>query len=480
MKKHILAYILLSLVTTGIYAQDTWDLRRCVDYAIANGISVKQADVAQRIAALSTKLYRAQVYPSLSFNTQGGIRLGRSIDPTTNQYTTSNVFFQSYGLSSGVNLFNFFSNRNNIKAAELSEQADKNFLASAQNDISLSVANYYLNYLLSLETANAAKLKMSLTRQQLDNTRKLVDAGSMPELNAAQLEAQMATDSSSYINAKGTAEQNKINLMGALSLDMATPFEVSIPDVGRIPLEPITQLQPGDVYDAARSNQPKQRYDSLNIAAQEYKVKSARGAMYPTLSAFGQLSSNYASTYQNYFQSYSPTGKYDTLGVVPINGNNYYALTPGYTSSVKTSKIGYFKQVGDINFSQAFGVSLNIPIANNRQLRTSYENAKLQLENYRLTRKQDDITLQSNIYLAYSSAVSSLESYNASVKAHKTQQYAYDLAKKRYELGVLSTIDFILTENNLFTAEVNELSARYNYVFRMKILEFYKGQGVRL
>lgn len=476
MRKYIFACILLT-VSTGIYAQDTWDLRRCVDYAIANGISVKQADVQARIAALNTQFSRAAVYPSLSFNTQAGVRSGRSIDPTSNQYTTNSVFFQSYGLSSNATLFNFFSIQNNIKATAAAQEASKSFADAARNDISLSVANYYLNYLLSLETTNAAKLKVDLTRQQLANTRKLVDAGSMPELNAAQLEAQLATDSSSYITAKGTAEQNKISLMGALSLDLNTPFEVSIPDVDKIPLEVIAELQPAEVYSMARGTQPKQRYDSLNIIAQGYKVKSAKAAMYPTLSAFAQLSSNYASTYRE-FAGYAPTGKFDTLGVVPVNGTNYYALTPGYNTF--TTKPSYFKQVGDINFNQAFGVSLNVPIFNNRQLKTNYEQAKLALENYKLTQKQDDITLQSNIYQAYSSAVSSLESYNASVKAHKTQQYAYDLSKKRYELGVLSTIDFILTENNLFTAQVNELSARYNYVFRMKILEFYKGQGVKL
>lgn len=445
MRKYIFACILLT-VSTGIYAQDTWDLRRCVDYAIANGISVKQADVQARIAALNTQLSRAAVYPNLSFNTQAGVRSGRSIDPTSNQYTTNGVFSQSYGLSSNANVFNFFSVQNNIKATIAAQEASRSFADAARNDISLSVANYYLNYLLSLETTNAAKLKVDLTRQQLANTRKLVDAGSMPELNAAQLEAQLATDSSSYISAKGTAEQNKISLMGALSLDLNTPFEVSIPDVDRIPLEAIAELQPAEVYAMARGTQPKQRYDSLNIIAQGYKVKSAKAAMYPTLTAFAQLNSNYASTYRD-FTGFKPS---------------------------------YFKQVGDINFNQSFGLSLNVPIFNNRQLKTNYEQAKLTLETYKLTQKQDDITLQSNIYQAYSSAVSSLESYNASVKAHKTQQYAYDLSKKRYELGVLSTIDFILTENNLFTAQVNELSARYNYVFRMKILEFYKGQGVKL
>jgi len=480
MRKHILAYILLTLLSSSIYAQDTWDLRRCVEYAVANGISVKQADVLARISALNTLAAKAAVYPNLSFNTQGGYRLGRSIDPTTNQYTTSDVFFQSYGLTSSVNLFNFFSVKNNIKATEAAEEANKSFTDAARNTISLTVANYYLNYLLSLETANAAKFKLQLTRQQLNNTQKLVDAGSMPELNAAQLEAQLATDSSAYISQLAAADQNKIILMAALSLDLATPFDVSIPDVDKIPIEPISELQPADVYRLAHGSQPQEKYDSLNIVSQEYKVKVARAAMYPTLSAFGQLSSNYASTYQNYTTSYSPTGKFDTIGVVPVNGANYYALTPGYNTSVKSSKIGYFKQVGDINFSQAFGVSLNVPIFANRAYKTNYQSAKLNLESLKLTRKQDDITLQSNIYQAYSSAVSTLEIYNASVKAHKTQQYAYDLSKKRYDIGVLSTIDLILTQNNLFTAEVTELSNKYNYVFRMKILEFYKGQGIRL
>jgi len=480
MKKYFLACILLTLLSKGIYAQDTWDLRRCVDYAIANGISVKQADVQARIAALNTLQAKAWAYPTLSFSSQGGYNLGRSVDPTTNQYTTSDVLFQNYGASSSVKIFNFYSVKNNLKSIAALEEASKIFIDATRSTISLSVANYYLNYLLSLETANSAKLKVDLTRSQLDNTRKLVDAGSMPELNAAQLEAQLATDSSSYISAKATADQNKINLMGSLSLDMATNFEVSIPDVDKIPLEPIAELQPADVYQAALASYPTQKFDSINIVSQEFRVKADRALMYPTLSAYAQLGTNYASIFNNYSQSTLPTGKYDTIAVVPVNGSNYYALSPGFNTTVKTTKIPYFDQVLTNNFTQSFGISLNIPIASNRQLKTSYQQAKLTLENYRLTLKQDNITLQSNIYLAYSSAVSSLESYNAAVKAYETQKYAYDLAKKRYDLGVLSTIDLILTENNLFTAQVTELSDRYNYVFRMKILEFYKGQGVKL
>ncbi len=466
-----------STICISTYAQEKWDLRRCVDYAMQNSISVKQADVQARIAALQTKLANAQAYPNLLFNTQIGVNSGRSIDPTSNLYTTQQIFFQSLGLQSGVTLFNFFSIKNNRLSARLDEEAYKTGVDRARNDIALNVAASYLQYLLSIEQANITKIQIQQTRSQLDNTRKLVDAGSMPELNAAQLEAQLAKDSSNYITAKGTADQNRISLMGLLNLDAAASFEAATPDVDKIPIEPLAELDPAFVYNLALTTQPLQKKDSLHIKAAEYAVKSARGAMYPTLSAFAALNSNYASTYSQ-FTGLQPTGKFDTVAIVPVGATNYYALTPGYNTI--TSKVPYFKQVSDINFSQAVGIQLNIPIANNRQLRNNYERAKLNVENLRLQLNQDNITLQQNIYTAYSNAVSALEKYNANIKAYKIQQYAFELSKKRYEIGVLSTIDYITTQNNLFSAEIDQVSAKYDYIFKMKVLEFYKGQGVKL
>lgn len=477
MRNFFLACITL-LGFSGLQAQqNTWDLRRCVEYAIANNISVKQADVLARTTALNAKFARAQVYPNLSFNTNGGFNFGRSIDPTSNQYTTNSVFFQSYNVNAGVTLFNFFKIRNDIKAAEALEGVNNININAVRNSVSLNVAAGYLQYLLAIETANAAKLQIQQTQSQLGNTRKLVDAGSMPELNAAQLEAQLATDSSNYITAQGNAEQQRISLMGLLNLDASTPFEVSVPDVDKIPLEPLSEMQPGYVYGLALKTQPQQQYDSLNIIVQQYRIKSARAAMYPTLGGFAQLGSNYASTFRE-FGGVNPTGKFDTLGVVPVNGTNYFALTPGF--STYTTKPSYWKQIGDINFSQAFGVQLSVPLFSNRALRTSWEREKINLDNYKLTQQQNKLTLQTNVYQAYSASVSAMQKFNAASKAYEIDVYAFDLAKKRYEIGVLSTIDYITTQTNMFKAKIDQLSARYDYVFKMKILEFYKGQGVKL
>jgi len=460
----------LLFIPSFLFAQEKWDLRRCVDYAIEHNITVLQADVQHRLAALQTKLSKAQTYPTLGFNTQAGYQFGRSIDPTSNQFTNNKVFFQSYTLQGGITLFNFFNLKNNLLAAQKDEEAYRIGIDKARNDIALNVAAAYLQYLLSIEQSNIAKVQIDQTTAQLNNTRKLVEAGSMPELNAAQLEAQLATDSSNYVTATGTADQNKIQLIALLNLDESTPFVVSTPDVDQIPIPPLSELEPANVYQLALSNQPLQQFDSLRIVSQQYLVKSARGAMYPTVSAFGQLGSNYGNTYQE------PIGFQPFSDTIFTHGGDYVVNTGAFPIY---RKVPYFRQITNINFSQAIGIQINIPILNGRQLRSNYERAKLNVENAKLQLRADNLTLQQNIYTAHSNAVSALEKYNATTKAVQTQQYAFDLASKRYEIGIMSTIDYITIQTNLFTAKINQVSAKYDYVFKMKVLEFYKGQGVK-
>lgn len=471
----------LVLVTATIpfllHAQEKWDLRRCVDYAIQNNISVKQADVQARLAALQTRFSRAQMVPTLDFNTQFGVNNGRSVDPTSNQFTTQQIYRQSYSLQSSVTLFNWFSIKNGIRSSETDEEAYRLDVTRAKSDVSLNVAAAYLQLLMSVEQVNIAAAQIQLTQSQLDITRKQVDAGSMPELNAAQLESQLATDSSTYITATSTMQQNKLALLALLNLDASVPFEVSLPDVDKIPLEPLSELEPAVLYQTALSNLPLQKVNALHIKAAEYNAASAKGAMYPTLSAFASASSNYASTYRD-LMGVTPSGKFDTVAVVPVNGTNYYAVTPGINYNYR--KTPYFKQISDINLNESVGLGLSIPIFRNRQLRNNYEKAKLNVESLKLQQEQANQKLQQDIYTAYNNAVTGIQNYNANTKANTYSQYAYDLAKKRYDIGMSSTLDYLTALNNLSKARINMASAHYEYVFRLKVLEFYKFGTIRL
>lgn len=461
-------------------AQDKWDLERCVTYAVVNNISVKQADVQARISALQLKLAEAQRIPSLGFSQDAGYNFGRSINRATNSYDNRSIFFTGFRLQSSVNLFNWFSQRYAIEASELDVKAANAATDKARNDIAMNVAVGYLQALLAYEQAEVGTVQISQTQAQLDNIRKQVAAGALPELNAAELEAQLARDSATYINSRAVYQQSIIQLKALLNLDMATPFEIEKPNVEAIPVESLADLQPAYVYAEALKNLPQQRVNEFRLQAAQRNIKATRASMYPSLSAFGSIGSNYSSYFPDQQRIVvTPNGKLDTVAYVELSpGIVRPAVVPTFDYSIPNTRFG--KQLFNNNLSQAIGVTLTVPIFNQRQLRTNWERAKLNAESIRLQSDGDNLKLQQDIYTAYNDAVNAMQKYNAAQKAVDAADKAFGYSQKRYGVGLLQTIELITNQNNLYRARIDALSARFEYVFRLKLLEFYKGQGVQL
>jgi len=460
-----------------MYAQEKWDLRRCIEYAMKNNISVKQADVQARIAALQLKQAKLTKWPTASLSGNMGWQFGRSIDPTTNLYTTNNFFFNQFQLQGGAELFNWGRVRNNQAAADFNAQAAQVDVEKAANDVALNVASYYLQVLAANEQIEVSKVQVAQTKAQYDITKRKVDVGALPELNLAELESQLATDSSNLIAAQTTFDQNVLLLKALLNIDMAEPFAVDTPPVESIPLEPLAELQPDYVYKLALESWPEQKAFGLRIQGAEKNIKANKATLYPSISGFYGL----GTTYNNLSQV--PVGTTsiinpDPVGTVSIDGTEYnvYNKNP-YTIPV-FGKQKYFDQINN-NFNQSLGVGITIPIFNGYNYRTAYERSKLDLANTKLQHAQATQTLQSNIYTAYSNSIAAMEKYNASTKAVGSAQKAYDFALKRYDVGLLSTIDLLTNQNNLLRAKLQALANHYDYVFKMKVLEFYKGQGVK-
>lgn len=471
-----IAGMLIVLLPTVLFAQEKWDLRRCVDYATKNNISVKQADVQARLSALQLQQAKLNRYPTASFSANVGGQFGRSIDPTSNQFITQNFFFNQYQLQGGALIFNWNRLGNQQAAANFNSQAALADVERVANDVSLNVASYYLNVLAANEQIKISEVQVEQTKAQYDITKKKVDAGALPELNLAEIESQLATDSSSLIAAKTTFEQNVLFLKALLNIDMAAPFAVDTPAVETIPLEPLAELQPDYVYQLALTTQPQQKVNDLRIKGAEKTVKATKSYMYPSLTGFYSLGATY-NNLTRHIDGVNFTGAQDTVGKVNFGGVDYAVTTPQY--NIVTSKTKFFDQLNN-NFNQSLGLGITIPIFNNGSYRIAYERSKLDLENLKLQKAQSDQTLQSNIYNAYSSAVAALEKYNASTKSVESAQKAYDFATKRYEVGLLSTIDLLTNQNNLLKAKLQQLANHYDYVFKMKVLEFYKGQGIKL
>jgi outer membrane protein len=459
------------------YAQDKWDLKRCVDYAVANNISVKQADVQARLSRLTMEQSKWAQIPTLSLNTGIGFNAGNSLNQTTYTINKNTTLYNNYGASSSVIVFNGLYLQNTIAANRYAWQAALANSAKTKNDISLNVANAYLQVLLAMEQTEVTHLQLQLAQNQLELTRIQVNAGTLPELNAAELESQVAQDSATYISAKGTVTANILQLKAYMDLDAGAAFDVYAPPVEDIPIENVADLQPEAVYALAVVNQPLQKMDALQLEAYRKSMLASKGAMYPTVSIFGNLQTNYI----NLGAPVPTAGFYYQVKTGNVQGSNapVYDSVFQATASRKGKPDPFFNQLNSY-FTQQVGLSVSIPILNQGILRTNYAKSKLNLRNQELQRDQDNLTLKNNIYQAYTAAITALQKFEANKITVTATQKSYDYAKKRYAIGMSNIVDLLTNENNFGNARINLLSSQFDYVFKMKVLEYYKGMGIKL
>jgi len=479
----LLIPFLVCCLCYGVQAQDNWDLRRCVEYALANNLTVQQTSVQAQVAEVNEKQTRWSQYPNADFNTNTGLQWGRSIDPTTNQFTSNQLLYQGYSLSAGVTVFNWHRIRNNIIAADLSADAARTDVEKIKNDVALNVATYYLQVLLSRKQIDIAVLQMRQTFTQLEIARKRVAAGAAPELDALTLEGQYATDSSNYISAYAAADQNLLLLKQILNIDAGKPFDITTPPVEQIPVEPILQLAPETVFQIALQNQPAQKANALRIKSFEAAMRASRAAMFPTISVGGSLGTNFSSADRK-VTGYTLSGYTPSGDLVRLNGSEYPVFSPDVQISQGKKTFGerwdgWGVQMNN-NFRQSFGFSIAVPIISGGAAKFGYQRSKLDLKSAELAKALADQTLKNDIYKAYYSASAALEKFNAARMSVEITQKTADIAQKRFDLGLLNTFDLIISQGNLTRARVDMTSAQFDYVFKLKVLEFYKGQGIKL
>ena len=475
MSKTAIATLIAIVFASFASAQEKWSLMKCAQYAIDNNISVKQADLQTRFSDVTYKQSISSQYPSLNFQHSTGYRFGRSENPTTGVLQDNNFLSMNFSLQSGVTLFNWFVKKNTIEENRLVNEADKAQVLKVQDDIALNVAVAYLQILLAREQANLTRVQISTTIEQLNNTRKRVDAGVLPELNAAELEAQLSRDSSNLITAEAVVQQNLLQMKALLNMDAGAAFDVETPPVDRIPIENLADLQPEAVYVMALKNLPQQKVIDLRLQSAKKAVDVSKGQMYPQITGFGGISSNYVNIKSPVFAASAPV---QTSAFVTVSSANYFVYSPSFVQ-VGEKRSAFGSQLNK-NLSENIGIGLGIPIFNGRSARANWERTKLLVKQWELTKESDNQTLKQNIYRAHNDATSSMQKYNADVKSVQTSARSFEYAQKRYDQNLLSTFDLINSQNNYLRAKIQALYSQYDYVFKMKLLEYYKGQGIKL
>lgn len=473
--KSALSTILCFTLLGNINAQETWGLRKCIDFAKENNLSLKQAQYGIKLAALTNKQNKLNRLPNVSGNTAGGFQFGRTIDPTTNSFNNERITFQSYGINANMVLYNGGSITKSIEQSGYdlkSAQADANF---AINTMALNIANAYLSILMAEEQLENAQQRRTLSEQQLEQTDKLIRAGTLPENDRLEVLAQIARDEQTIVQAQNQIDLNYLNLKEFMQLDPNTEIKVERPEITIPPGADPMASSFREVYGTAVNNQPQVIRDEMNLKSAELGVDIARAAMLPQLILFGGIDTRWSSAATNYLGEV-PNGKVNEQ-IIIIQDMEVNVGFPG--SDSKFEDIPYADQL-DQNFGQNVGLQLNVPIFNNGRNTINTERAKVGILNAKL---QSDLTKQQlkvDVQNSIAGARAAQRTMEAAEKTVEAAQAAYENAQKQYDLGAINTFQFTTARNNLDIAEIDLTVAKYDFLFRLKIIDFYMGKQLDL
>jgi outer membrane protein len=475
--------ILLLLCNIFLYmpakaaSDDIWTLERCVQYALSHNISIQQNVLNARLAALTLKQSQLSQLPNANAGPAYGRSYGRSVDPTTNQYVIGSYDFLSLSGNADVLLFGWFQRRNTIRQNDLSHKAALADLDQLKDDVSLNVATGYLRALLAKEQITVNEKQVSLSQQQLDQTQRFADAGRVPELNVAQLTSQVATDSSNLITAIADYTASILDLKALLNLDFEVPFEIQAPAVDVPAQNAVMGQSPEAIYNVAERNFGSIKSSEFKLAAAEKQLKAAKGALYPTLGFSTQLGSNFATTFKDYGTP-NITGQVPNGTFVDISGTRYPVYQPTYVLPV-TGTTPLNTQLNN-NFRHTYTLSLSIPLFNAWQAQAAVHRSRINVESQELNKTQAQLNLKQNVYKAYNDARNSLQKYYAAQRAADAAGRAFEFAQRRYDIGMTNTVEYLVIQNNQYKADASLSSAKYDLIFRLKVIDYYLGNPLKL
>ncbi len=480
MRKILLVTAGLFFMLANVSAQESWSLEKCIDHAVQNNLMLKlsQANVAG--AELTLKQNKAARLPRVNASGNAGLQLGRTIDPTTNAFDNQTIGFNSFSVNASAMVYNGNSINNSIKQSQLDLKAAQLDGEESVNNLALSVANAYLSILLADDQLINARKRLELSQEQLDQTDKLINAGSLPENNRLDFVSRIAQDEQIIIDAENLLANSYLNLRQLLELDAGQSFDILKPAVN-IPTDNPDLLSLDEVYATALGLQPQVKASDLRIKSAQLGESIAKANLLPSLAIFGGLSSNYSSLAKD-FSNPDLSGITFEWGApieVQVNGVNATVAQQIPVGEIIYPDKKYFTQLEE-NFGQNIGVSISIPIYNNGINQINIQRARINSINQEINSQLVRNTLKTDIQSAVSNARSGKRSYDAAQRALDAAQAAYDNAQKRFDLGSISTFEYSTARNTFDQAETSLIRAKYQYIFYLKVVDFYLGREIVL
>lgn len=453
-----------------VNAQEKWSLEKCVNHALENNITIKQSQLQGQVLENNLVQSKYSRIPTLNGSASHNYNIGRTIDPFTNTFENQSVQSNVFSLSSGVLLYGGNQVNNQIKQSQIALEANEQGVEVAKNQISLLVSQAYLQIIQAEENLKTADSQFELTKEQLEQAEKMVKSGASDKSMVLNLQAQKANDQVQVINAQNAIQLAYNQMLNLLQIDNETPFLVDDISIATIPTMPFESV--ADIYNMALSNLPEIKQAELNINQNKVGEKIAQAALLPRLTAFGNINTVYSeSGVDRKLTGYTPV----LVGVTETSLEQVFGAVPNYNFTT----IPFGTQVGD-NLGQSFGFSLNVPVFNGMQNKMGVKNAELNTQIAELNLDNAKNQLRSDVTTAYTNLKAAKSRYDAALESEKAQKLNFDFASKRFEAGMFNSVDLLNAKNQWFLSQINVSNSKYEYVFRNLIIEFYKGNDLKL
>lgn len=446
MKRKLWMYCAALLVCQSVAAQDSvkqWTLQECLDYALENNIQLQKSRNDYLSGVEDTKMAKAARLPSLSVTSSQGFTNYPSASASFSDshsgsygFSSRNSYTGTYGINAGLTLYNGGKLQTAVKRQNLQNQIDALSVEESANDIRVAIVQAYMQALYAREAVEIAINTAKTSEAQRDRAREMFQAGSISQVDLAQLESQYQSDAYQVVVARTSLDNYKLQLKQLLELDITDQIELSVPEINE---SAVTRVLPDktQIYATATENMPEIKRGELAVEAADLDIRQARAGFYPSL------------------------GLTASVGTGHMSGNHYESGSQIWN-----------------RFNENVGLSLNIPIFSNRQNRTATNKARIAAASSRLDQQDLLKTLLREVETAYLDAVSAQSQYVAANEKERYARQSYELTDEQFRVGMKNTVELITAQNEWSAAQQEVLQAKYMALLNMELLNIYQGQPV--
>ncbi len=476
MKEMVLLKILgclIFLVTFSSHAQEKrWTLRECIEYALENNISIKQSALDVEATEIDKSSAIGNFLPSLNGSASNFWSSGLATDPITNTNRTQTFRSSRYSLNLGITLFDGLANIKTFQRAKLSKLLSQYNLGKSKDDIALFVANSYLQVLLNKESLKVIEKQHEITLEQQQRTKDLVEAGVLPQGDLLEIEATSADELTRIVQAENAVKIALVSLAQTLLIKDYESFDITEQEY-LVPGSKLLDSPIDQIIAKAREARYEVQIAQQNKLIAEKDLEIARGAYYPTLT--GSLGYGTSEVGNNNFEviGIDPDNPTNTIGFVESTGDPVLSSTPNFLLA-ETGPTPFVEQLYN-NDAISYGLSLSVPIFNGFSVKNAVKRNKINVRRTEFQLEQAELDLDSNVYQAYLDAKGAAEAYEAAQVSVKAQERAYEYAKDRYDVGLTNVFDFNQSKFRLENAQSQEVQNKFDYIFKLKVLELYFG-----